>query len=175
MENATTPATSPSSIGLRYGLLVGLLVCIVSFLIKLVITDPSSQVNNIIYVVLIVGIILAHKAYKQQNQGFMSFSQGLGIGLLVALIAGLVSGVFSYIYAEFIDPTYITTIMEGMRAQMEGQGRTQEQIDISISWMQKLMTGPMILATVLLAMFFWGLIISLIASAFTKHNRPEFE
>ncbi|TGE27886.1 DUF4199 domain-containing protein [Hymenobacter metallicola] len=173
MENSAAP--SATSIGLRYGLLVGLIICLASFIIRLLITDPNSPINNIIYVVLIVGIILAHRDYKAQNQGFLSFGQGLGLGLLTALVAGLVTGLFSYIYAEYIDPEYMSTIIEAMRTQMETQGRSAEQIETTVGWMTKMMSGPIVIGTVLLSMLFWGLIISLITSAFTKHNRPEFE
>ncbi|MCB2411173.1 DUF4199 domain-containing protein [Hymenobacter lucidus] len=175
MENSTAPAASTTSIAIRYGLLAGLVMCLLSFVIRLLFTDPANPVNNVIYLALIAGIILAHKDYKRQHQGFMSFGQGLGLGLLIALVAGVVSGLFSYVYAEFIDPESVTNMIEGMRAKMETEGRSQDQIDTSISWMQKMMTGPFMIATVILGVLFWGLIISLVASAFTKHNRPEFE
>lgn len=172
-----TPATpvSTSSVGLRYGLLTGLVSVIFSFLQLSFIEDPETPLRYLSAVIVIVGIILAHKQYKQLNAGFMSYGEGLGIGTIVSAVVGLLSGIFTYVYTNFIDPTYMQRIMDITRARMEEKGLDDAQIDQSMAMVEKFSGGPLSAVFAIIGAVIIGFIISLIVSAFTKNSRPEFE
>ncbi|WP_343030474.1 DUF4199 domain-containing protein, partial [Fulvivirga aurantia] len=57
-------------------------------------------------------IVMAHNQFKSEGDGFMSYGQGLKIGMLVVLISSIISTVFFYVYIKFIDDTFIAAIRE---------------------------------------------------------------
>jgi len=174
MEPVASPVT-PVSVGVRYGLLTGLVSTIFSF--GLLVTETSqSPLRWLGLAITVGGMVLAHNYFKQHNNGFMDYGQGLGIGTLMGGIGGLINTVFSYIYMNFIDPGYMGRIMEATRAQMEEKGTmSDEQIDQAMALAEKFSGGTMLLVFGVLGSVLFGFIIALIVSAITKNSRPEFE
>lgn len=115
------------------------------------------------------------KNYKEQNYGYMSYGQGLGIGTIVSGVFGFLSGLFTWLYVEFVDTEYMGRVMEQQREEMIRQGLTDEQIDAGMA-MAENFQGPvtMILGATIVTLII-GFILSLIISAVMKNKRPEFE
>ncbi|SMB97854.1 hypothetical protein SAMN00120144_2243 [Hymenobacter roseosalivarius DSM 11622] len=175
MENTSTPV-STTSFGLRYGLLTGIVSVIYSFILLAANMEQNTALSLLSLVILVGGIFLAHKKYKENNSGFMSYGQGLGIGTLVSLISGLLGGIFRYVYMEFIDPSAAQRTIEQTRAKMEEAGNMSDaQIDQAIQMSQRFASGPLGIAVAIIGSAFIGFLITLIIAAITKHNRPEFE
>lgn len=176
MENTSTvAAVSPTSVGVRYGTLVGLVSIIVSFVLNITGLEQSPA-KWLTTVVLIVGIVFAHKFFKQQNEGFMSYAQGLGIGSVTSGIVGILSALYSYIHVNFIDPDFPTHILDKARSDMEAKGNLSDaQIEQGLAWTAKFLNGPLMLVVVLIGALFLGFLASLLISAITKNPRPEFE
>ena len=175
MKTAITPATT-SSVAIRYGLLTGLLYVIFLFVVFVAGLEASTAVGWLGLVFPVGGIYLAHQHYKTQNSGFMSYGQGLGIGVLLSIVSGLITGVFNYVYRTFIDPEMNGRMLETVRTKMEeGGNMSDEQIDGALKMSAKFSSGPVGFAVGLVVAVISGFIIALIISAFTKHNRPEFE
>ena len=174
MEANTTPV-STTSVGLRYGLLTGLVSIIISFGL-FVSNQETSPLRYVTFAVLIVGMVLAMNSFKQNNQGFMSFGQGVGIGTVLSAVVGVLSGIFSYVYMNLIDPEVVGRMTEKIRADMEARGgMSDEQIDQAMSMSAKMMNGPIMVITALLGTLLVGVILAMIISAFIKHAQPEFE
>lgn len=174
MESSTKPVTT-SAVGIRYGLLTGLVSILFSFVQLSFISDPETPLRWLSIVILVVGIVLAHKQYKQANSGFMSYGEGLGIGVIVSAVSGVLGGIFSYIYLTFIDPGYMQRVMELTRSRMEEKGMDDAQIDQAMGMAEKFSTGPLSAVFAVVGALFIGFLLSLIVSAFTKNARPEFE
>ena len=174
MEAPTTPVTT-SAIGIRYGLLLGLVSVIFSFIQLTFISDPETPLRWLSILILIVGIVLAHKQFKQLNGGFMSYGEGVGIGAIMSAVSGIIGGLFTYIYFTFIDPTYMQRVMELTRSRMEERGMTDAQVDQAMGMTEKFATGPLSMLFTILGALLMGVILSLIISAVTKNTRPEFE
>ena len=175
MKTAITPATT-SSVAIRYGLLTGLVYVIFLFVVFVVGLEANTAVGWLGLVFPIGGIYLAHQHYKTRNSGFMSYGQGLGIGVLLSIVSGLLTGVFNYVYRTFIDPEMNGRMLETVRTKMEeGGNMSDEQIDGALKMSAKFSSGPVGFAVGLVVAVISGFIIALIISAFTKHNRPEFE
>jgi hypothetical protein len=174
METNTTPATT-SSVGLRYGLLTGLVTVLVSFGLN-VMHQESSPARYLSFAVLIGGLVLAMNYFKQHNQGFMSYGQGLGIGAVLSAVVGAISGIFAYVYMNFIDTDMLSRITEKMRADMEARGGvSDEQIDQAVAMSSKFMNGPVMVGAALLGTVLIGVLLSLVISAIIKNAQPEFE
>lgn len=174
METNATPVTS-TSVGLRYGLLTGLVSVIFSFILFVTHADQSPA-RWLGLVILIGAMVLAHKAYKQANGGFMNYSEGLGIGAFMSGVSGVISTAFSVVYMKFIDPEYMSRMADTARANMETKGgMTDEQIDQGVAMMQKFSTTGWMVLFGVVGSVLGGLLVALIVSAFTKHSKPEFE
>ena len=174
METNATSVTT-TSVGLRYGLLTGLVSIIISFGL-FVAHQESSPLRYASFAVLIAGLVLAMQNFKQNNQGFMSFGQGVGIGAVLSAVVGVLSGIFSYVYMSFIDPEVVGRMTEKIRADMEARGgMTDEQIDQAMAMSAKFMNGPFTLVAALLGTVLIGVILAMIISAFIKNAQPEFE
>jgi len=176
MENTTTPTVvTTTSVGMRYGLLTGIASIIFSLVLYMSNTEDGPA-RWLSFVILGVGIVLAHKFYKQHNAGFMSYGQGLGIGATLSGIVGVLSAIFTFIYVNYIDTEFMNRAMEKARASMEARGSlTEEQIEQGMAMTTKFMTPTFLFLGGVLGTLFFGFLLSLLIAAITKNNRPEFE
>ena len=175
MQTATPPV-SPVAVGGRYGLLTGLISIIISFGTYALELEQNSAMRFLTMAVLVGGIGIAMRSFKEQNAGFMGFGQGLGVGMVVSAVVGVLSGIFIYVYTTLIDPSVVTRLLEKGRADLEAKGTMSDaQIDQAMAWSAKFSTGPFMLLFSVVFTLILGLIISLIAAAFVKNPKPEFE
>lgn len=175
MEPVAKSEVTPSAVGIRYGVLTGLVSIIVTFGLNIAHLE-ASPLKYLSSVVMIVGIILAQRDFKQRNSGFMSYGEGLGVGVIVSAVIGVISAVFTYIYTVFIDPEILTRAMEKARADMEAKGNLSDaQIDQAMALSSRFTSGPILWALIIIGTIVIGLIVSLITSAIIKNSKPEFE
>lgn len=171
-----SPKTSVSAVAVRYGLIVGIITIIYSII--LYITDlhiTSKSLSYISFLILIVGIYLAHKYFKKENGGYMSYGQGLGIGTLLSGIVGLLSGIFTFFYIQFIDTGLMERAQEMQIVELEKRGMSEEQIEQALEMAKSLTNPGMMIVLSIITFLFLGFLFSLIISAITKHTRPDFE
>lgn len=175
METTSKVETTITSVGLRFGLLTGLVSIIVSFGIYALHLE-TSPLRYLTSLVLIVGIIVAQRAYKQRHAGFIGYGDGVSIGTLVATVVGVLSAAFTYVYTNFVDPDMMARIMEKARTDLEAKGNMSDaQIDQAMAISAKFSSGPILLIFVVVGSIVIGLIISLITSAIIKNPKPEFD
>lgn len=172
----TTPSVSIAAVGGRYGLLTGLISILISFGINALQLEQYPALRFLTTAVLIGGIVLAMRSFKEQNSGFIDYGQGVGIGMTVAGIVGVLSAMFVYVYTTFVDPEMMTRVMDKARADMEAKGTMSDaQIDQAMALSSKFTTGPFMVFFAVVGTLVIGLFISLIAAAIIKNPKPEFE
>jgi hypothetical protein len=173
-ENATTLTVTTRSTGIRYGIIAGF-VGIAYFLILTTAGVDLSQGFGRWggLLITIVVVFLAHKYYKENGDGFMTYGQGIGIGFWIGLISAVISSIFNYIYAKFIDPTFVTMMREKAIEDMEAKGQSQEQIDAAMKIVDMFMTPEAMLFFGLFFGILFTIIIALVISIFTQKPRPE--
>lgn len=176
---AQRPATSPISIGIKFGLLVALASIVVDFLLRIVglsVLVYSIVAGTAALVVTIVGVILAHKAFKQLNQGVMTYGQGVIITLTMMLISGVISALFNYLYVNYIDPDFVDRLKEEMIAFMERNRVSDEQIVKSTAQFEEMRPpfGKALFNGIRNGLI-GGVVFGLIISAFTKRKPADFE
>ncbi|ALW85643.1 hypothetical protein AUC43_11420 [Hymenobacter sedentarius] len=159
---------------MRYGLLTGLLSIIISFGLFAAHME-QSPLRFVSFLVLVGGMVMAMRYYKENNHGFMNFGEGVGIGTILSAVVGALSAIFSYVYMNIIDPEVVGRMMEKARADMEAKGLPDEQIDQGMAMAGKFMNGPIMLVGVVLGTVFFGVLLASVVSAFIKHSKPEFE
>ncbi|RZK16318.1 MAG: DUF4199 domain-containing protein [Hymenobacter sp.] len=175
MESTTKIDATPSSVGIRYGLLTGLVSILITFGLNVAHLE-ASPLKYLTTIVMIVGIILAQRDFKQRNEGFMSYGQGVGIGVITSTVLGVISAIFTYVYTAFVDPEIMTRAMNKARADLEAKGNLSDaQIDQAMALSSKFTSGPILWVLVIVGSIVIGLIISLITAAVLKNAKPEFE
>ena len=172
-----TQNTSIKSLIVTYGLLLGALS--VAFQLMLFFLDmhyKNDSTAGIVSLVIMIGILLyAFIQFKKQNEGYLSLSEALKIGLGVSLVSSLIGIVYTVILMNFLDPDTMKKSLELSMETMRIQNpeMPQEQLDMARS-MQERMSSPLILSAIqIIFALFIGFIISLIGGLIVKKSRPE--
>ena len=167
-ENTITPG----KVGLKWGVIFGVILIIYNTII--LITEQISQALNWLPLFIFIPFcILAHNAFKKEGDGFMSYGQGLGIGVILAIVAFLLSSIFSVIYTNIIDPEYPERIQEKVINQLEERGLTDEQIEAALGFAEIFQNPILVIIFGLVFGVFFTFIFTLIISAITKKSNPE--
>ena len=173
MEQDQTTLVTPRSAGIRYGL-IGAVISIAWFLVMTMagmnMQGPAQYVGWIVVVVLIV---LAHKYFKDNGDGYMSYGQGVGIAFWYGLISGGIGSVFTYIYVKFVDPGFMDAIKDQQLEAFEKQGMSDAQIEQAMQFSSMFTKPEMMLVMGLIGGIILSVIIGLIVTIFTQKKSPE--
>jgi len=170
MEETAITSGDKRSVGIKFGL-IGTVVSIVYFVIMLVIgQNPLTFQWSWIFQIVMGAVMfyLAHKAYKEENNGFMTYGEGVTIGLWYTIVAMAIGFIFQYIYLNFIDTNLLKDFYDFQYAKMQEQGLGDDQIEMGLSWTRKLF-WPMGIFFALLS----SMILVLIVTIFTQKRPPE--
>jgi Protein of unknown function (DUF4199) len=167
-QNTTTTART----ALKFGLITG-----VAYIIYTTILYVSGQAANTALgwlgmIISITGMVFAMKEYREDNSGFMTYGEGLGIGTMMSAVSGLLAGTYGYIYNTFIDPTMRQQIMDKVRTDMENKGMDDDKIDQAMQMTEKFSSPGMTFLFSIVGAIFIGFLISLIISAIMRKNKP---
>ena len=159
--------TSSKSLILSYGFLLGLVSILMSVL-KYVLSSNYLEKNffetlaGILITVALV--VLPIYYYRKNNNGLLSLSQSIKIGLGVSAIAGIIGAIYFFVFANYIEPNFADNLMnvqmkEAMASNPNvSEAQMQEGMEMAKGFMM-----PMFYTMVILSNLFFGLIISLIA------------
>ncbi|MBW2938135.1 DUF4199 domain-containing protein [Aureisphaera sp. CAU 1614] len=168
---------SLKKIALNYGLLLGLAsiaLSVITYVMGVHLERPwwASVIGIIIMAALIV---YGLKAFKQDNEGFLSLGEAIKVGLAISVIAGILGAVYNYVFVTVIEPDFVAQMMEITREQMIEQNptMTEEQMEMGLSITEKFMSPGIMSAMAIIFTLFLGFIISLISGLIMKQNRPE--
>lgn len=174
MENQQV---SIKKIALNYGVIWGLLSIVLSVIAYVTNTYLERPMwLTIAGIAIMVGIIVyGLKAFKLENEGFLSVSESLKVGLAISLIAAIIGTIYNYIFMTVIEPDFVTQSLDIAREQMVTQNpdMTQEQMDMAMGISEKMMTPLVMSAMGIIMTLFLGFIVSLISGLIMKVNRPE--
>lgn len=170
MEETATTTGDKRSVGVKYGL-ISAVVGIVFFLV-LVFAGQNPYLIKWGWVVSItttvVLVVLAHKEYKDDNDGFMTYGEGIGIGVWFMLVGVGVGMLFNYIYTAFIDPNIMTAFYDSQYEQMQQRGMNDQQIEMALGFTKKLFWVFGIVGAC-----FFSMVTVLIVTIFTQKRPPE--
>lgn len=171
MEEATQPSTR--SIGVKYGLIMGLIGILLFVVYDLAGIPNDSAIRYIGFIPSIIIIFLAHKAFKEEGDGYMSFGQGFSIGAVGSIVSGLMNAVVMYVYIGFLAPDYIERMKEQNLRQWEERGMSDTEIAQAEQFSDFMMNAGFMSIMALVFGIIFGLIITLIVAAITKKQDPQ--
>lgn len=176
MENQNEPLVIPTtrSVGMKYGLILGV-IAVAYFTIMMVMgvdmQGGFGRWGGLIFDVII--IYMAHKAFKDDGDGYMSIGQGTTISFWIALIGSGISSVFTFVYIKFIDNSFVQQILDKQREEFESQGMSDNQIDQAMEMTAKFTTPTMMLIFGLIGGLVIVTLIGLLISLFTQKKNPD--
>jgi hypothetical protein len=157
---------------MTYGAIIGLIL--VAYIVILYITGLTfnKALGFLQYVVLIAGLYIGTKVYRDKNlQGFITYGQALGMGVLISVFVGIISVFFNYILLRYIDPELIEKQMAIIEETLQNSRFIPEdQVELAIERSRNNLTAWWSLPVGVISFAFFGFIISLITSAIIKKS-----
>ncbi|WP_221394363.1 DUF4199 domain-containing protein [Dyadobacter sp. NIV53] len=166
---------STARVALKFGVVGAVIIMVYTTILNVTGLSQNQLLSTLSFVFLIVVIVLAMKDFRQQNKGFMSYGEGLGLGALLSAVLGFLSSMFTMFYIRFIDPELMTKVMDKAREDMEAKGMDDSQIDQAMELSQKFMSPGITFAMGVFMYILMGFILSLIISAILRKEKPVFE
>lgn len=172
-----TNQTSKTKFALNYGAMVGLIVMALTLITYVFEMYEASWMTYLSYVVLIAGIYISTKKFRDEAQGgFITYGKALGFGVLIALFSAIILAFINYIYLGFIDDSFLQYSIDKMEQGFYEAGTmSDEDIENALSISSKFVSPGFISISTLFFFTFVGFIISLITSAFLKNEKNEFD
>ncbi|MCS6795512.1 MAG: DUF4199 domain-containing protein [Raineya sp.] len=168
MEQNTNITTT--QVGLRYGIIYGLTAVVISLVSIMADMQEIFVIRILNIAVMIAFLVMPMQYFKAQNEGFMSFGQGMGIGAIVSAVSSFISGIFILVYYRLIAPQKFEEILDKARESWEKAGMKEEQMRV----VEKFTTPEVMFVSALISGIIFGVIISLIVAAILQKKKPEF-
>ena len=162
---------------LQYGaLLGGITVVFGLMLFSLDMHYQNDKSATIVSILITIGVIaFAQYSYRKDNEGFLSLSQGIKMGLGMAAISGLVNIVYFLVLSNVLDPEMMNKALEmGMNEFLDQNPEASQDMINQVESMQEKFSGPVSTSSfIIILSLFSGLIISLITGLIFSKSRPE--
>lgn len=162
-------------LGMKWGVILALISFAYFMILNMAGLAGEDAYGYVGYIFTIVIFVLAHKAYKEEGDGFMSFGEGFKIGALVTIISSVISSILTYIYIKYVDGSMLEIIKDKAIADMEENGMSEDEIDTAMGFTEMFMNAEAMLIMGLIFGVIFGCIIALIVTAFTKNADPSME
>lgn len=122
--------------------------------------------------ICIVAIVLGTKARRAELPPTEPFGYGraFGAGVMITLFAALFTIITHWLYIAVINPEMTDVILQSQVAKMEEAGLPSDQIDNAQNMMRRMMHPAFQAVFAFLGTLFFGVIISLVTSAFLKRS-----
>ena len=154
------------------GAITSLLLYFTGYQTEKLATGEKIQLINLVimFIVLWLGI----RAVREESEpAVMSYGKGVGTGVLISLYSGLMSAVYSFIHLKFVNPNFADYKIELLRSQWAQKGMNDAQLE-QAEHVARMMMGPVFSALITpIIVVLFGVLMSLIISAFLKRKAPE--
>ncbi|WP_291869215.1 DUF4199 domain-containing protein [Maribacter sp.] len=160
-----------SSFAVTYGLILGAVS--VAFGLMLYSVDlhykGGMMVGLVSMALTLIAIVFGIYQFKKANNTYMSFAQGLKVGVGIALIGGIVGIIFNLLMANVIDPDLMEKALEFQKSELLTNTKlTSEQVDAQLEMGKKFSTPTMQVLFGLLFSIVIGFVFSLIPALAMK-------
>lgn len=118
----------------------GIILTLVFYFIsgKLDSKNPLQMIFG--FAIIVGGLIMCVKEQRDELQnGYISFGRALGVAMLTVLFSSIISGFFTYVFLKFGATDILQNMVTEIEDKMREQGQSDEQIELSISMMSKMM------------------------------------
>ncbi|MGE5420150.1 MAG: DUF4199 domain-containing protein [Chloroflexota bacterium] len=166
MEEKVNPWKANFANGMIMGL-AGVIFTLVLWFLDLTFNKNASYIFLLIAVFLLYYFI---KSYRDNYlHGMITYGQSLGAGMIIFLYSSIIGAIFGYLLYTVIDPELVNKSLAAAEEQLRASGKMNDSMIDTALEMQKKFMKPGILALFSIGgNLFFGFIISLIVSIFTR-------
>lgn len=169
------PTTTKWQVIIKFSMIYAMLSIAISLV--LFITGQQAKSNWIIslitFFIVCGSLYFGLKARRDETlNGFMSYGQGVGTGVLIALVSGIIMSIYYFINVTYIDPDLTANIVEEAKRKMIEKGDSEESIEAATNMMEKFQSPWLVALVGLIGNIVYGLVVSLILSIFLKKENP---
>ncbi len=173
MENQADSKGIILNNGLYFGVLL-VLASLIPYALGMHLEPTAGYINfGIILLGIILFPILGMNKFKSTNNDFMSWGQGVKIGVGIVLIGTLISTLYQVVFTSFIEPDFYAQVEEVTRLALVDAGLTEEQIDMQLEMQGKFQGTAIGYGMGILFMAFIGFISSAIIAAVKKKSEED--
>jgi hypothetical protein len=162
---------------LNSGLILGLVGIVYSLLMYFL--DLSfNRVQGYIFMLLQFALLFyLVKSYRNNYlNGYITYGQALGSGVIICLYSAIITAVFTYILYAVIDTGLAEKQLAFTEEMMLERGIPQAQIDAGMVVQKKIMVPPIIALISIFGSMFYGTVMSLLVGIFVrKEGNPLIE
>ena len=157
----------------------GIILGVASILFALVLYATGNHLSphwsvSIINAIIFIGIIIyGIKQFKEANDNFLSWGQGVKIGVGVAIVGSLIVVIYNYLFMNFIEPDFMNQMMEIQNQTYLDQGLTEEQIEAANKMTSSFSTPGIMAAVGIISYAIGGFIVAAIGAAIMKKSEEE--
>ena len=176
-HNMSNQNSSLKSNIITYGIILGSISVVFQLMLFLLDMHYKNDSTAGIVALLITSGVLVYSfiVFKKNNEGYMTLSEALKIGLGVSLISAIIGIIYTQLLVNVLDPDTMQKSLELSIDNMRAQNPEipQEALETARSIQEK-MSSPLIFSAVqIIFSLFFGFIISLIGGLIVKKSRPE--
>jgi hypothetical protein len=154
---------------LTNGVILGLIGVVYSLVMYFLDLTFNKLQGYIFLVILIFVIFYMLKSYRDSFlHGNMSYGQSLGAGVIIFLYSSIIGAIFTYILYKFIDPGLLVKQLAMAEEVLVKRGTPAEAMDAALAMQKKIMIPEIMAPSSILGNMFFGTIISLLVSIFTR-------
>ena len=162
---------------ITYGIILGSISVVFQLMLFLLDMHYKNDSTAGIVALLITSGVLVYSfiVFKKNNEGYMTLSEALKIGLGVSLISAIIGIIYTQLLVNVLDPDTMQKSLELSIDNMRAQNPEipQEALETARSIQEK-MSSPLIFSGIqIIFSLFFGFIISLIGGLIVKKSRPE--
>lgn len=162
------------STGIRHGLIFAVIGIILFSVLAFRGINTQKGAWGFLETLFLIGILIwAQQKYKSQGDGFMNYGEGLGIGFGLTSVGYVLISGFKYVYMKFIDPGFMSRIMEAQQEAMAKKGLSDEEIEQAMKFASVFTSPELLLLMGILGGVFFGMIVTLIVTLFTQRKNPQ--
>lgn len=160
---------------MNYGGVMGLALVIAALLVYLLGMDFDSTLANILnYAIMIGGLFYFMKKYRDDiSEGYISFAGAFRTGILIMMFAGVIATFYQWIFASFIDPSFIDKLKEKSYEQYISIGMSEDAAVTALEQAAIYMTPGWMAFFGFIGYIIMGAILALILSFFIKKDNPN--
>ena len=151
-----------------YGLITALVMIVVGTALYFANVSFENWAQWVVYIPFLGGLVLNAQAYSKANNGYVNYGQAFSSCFKATAIITLIMLAWT-ILSVYIFPDMKDRAFERAQQQMEGQGTSEEQVEMALNMTRKYFTLFLIMG-VLFGYMFFGAIFSLIAAATAKRR-----
>ncbi|MFA5419360.1 MAG: DUF4199 domain-containing protein [Bacteroidales bacterium] len=171
-ENAPTN----TKFALNNGTLIAIVLIFYSLLLWVLGVDRENWLQYFSYLVMLVGVVLAVKQYRDKNNGFLSYGKAFSNGFLTLLFAAIITSIYVFIFFQFIAPGEVAAMIEKAEEQMveRNPNLSDEEVSVAMGYAKMFMTPWAMAVMVLFFNTIAALVIAAIVAAFMKKEEQQF-